>query len=100
MYELHLIIKKLYNMVLEHIYISMGAKMCHIGNVNNLLCMNAFTYVVMLVMDKTKKTIEKFWWYGNDNFVTFLDYQDGNFFASELHVTIHLYIEIGAKFYY
>jgi hypothetical protein len=54
----------------------------------------------MLVMDKTKKTIEKFWWSGNDNFVTFLDYQDGNFFASELHVTNHLYIEIGAKFYY
>lgn len=51
---------------LEHIYNSMGVK-CHIGNKNNLLCVNAFIYVMNDVdnghnMEKTSIT---FLWFGN-----------------------------------
>lgn len=38
-----------------------GCKLGHIGNKNNLLCMNGYTYVVMLIVNKTSwKPLEYF----------------------------------------
>jgi hypothetical protein len=32
-----------------------GCKLCHICNKNNFLCVNAFTYVMMLIVNKIEK---------------------------------------------
>jgi hypothetical protein len=64
---------KPFNVNLDCIYTSMGQK-CHIGKNNNMLCMNAFTYVMTLIVDKTwKKPLKTFCGLGMWFFVTFLN---------------------------
>jgi hypothetical protein len=87
-----------------HIYFS-GQKVWHIDNKNNMLCMNAFTYVMTLIMDKTwKKPLEHFCGLGMWFFVTFLNIKNNNFHANEqhskLHNLTHLSLGTNAKFYY
>ncbi len=43
-----------------HIYLN-GCKMCYVDNKNNLLCMNAFTWAMTLIVDKKwKKSFDHF----------------------------------------